>query len=128
MIRILFAHQDPKLSGIYTQRMQNQFLVDSAADGLSAVRKFRVSPPALVVSDYDLPIISGMGLLRFIRNHKDFYMTPFIFLSNSLDNSEALSLAANDWLNLSSCHPDYLLDRIHHHLRSNKYGLQIHRA
>ena len=126
MLRILFAHPDQKLSQIYTQRIQPYFQVDSAFDGLTALRRLRMQRPALVVSDYHLPILSGMSLLRFMRGNQEFSMVPFIFLSNHDDNTEALGLGANDWLDIKSAHPEFLLDRIYHHLKTNKHAIQIH--
>ncbi|HEX9503787.1 MAG TPA: response regulator [Patescibacteria group bacterium] len=126
MIRILFAHPDQKLSQIYTRRIQDHFSVDSARDGLTALRRLKIQRPALVISDYHLPILSGISLLRFIRNNQEFSMIPFIFLSNHDDNTQALSLGANDWLDIKSAYPEFLLDRIYHHLKTNKHALQIH--
>jgi DNA-binding response OmpR family regulator len=128
MLRILFANSDQKLSQIYVQHMNSHFLVDSAYDGLSALRKFKLSKPAMIVSDYHLPLLSGLSFLRFVRQTAPPSATPFIFLSSHDNNTEALNLGANDWLDIRSCQPDYLLNRIYYHLKTNKYGLQIHRA
>jgi CheY-like chemotaxis protein len=121
MIKILFANSDPKLSEIYTSHMRPYFNVDSAHDGLSALRKWKSSRHALIVSDYDLPWISGITLLQFVRNHPTLSSTPFVFLSNYADNTRALNLGANDWIDTHFAHPDFLLDRIHHHLKANRY-------
>ena len=128
MMRVLFANPDQKLSQIYVEHMKNYFLVDSVFDGLSAVRKFNISPPHVIVSDYYLPLVSGISFLKFVRNNPELNATPFVFLSRHHDNAEALNFGANDWLDTRICNPDYLLDRIHHHLKTNKYGVQIHRA
>jgi DNA-binding response OmpR family regulator len=126
MIRILLAHPDQKLSALYVQHMQEHFLVDSAHDGLSALRQLRVQRPALIVSEYHLPVISGVSLLRFVRSNTNFMATPFIFLTEHHDNREALSFGANDWLDLKASHPQTLLEKIYHHLRLNKHAVQIH--
>jgi DNA-binding response OmpR family regulator len=128
MLSILFVHPDQKLSQIYTRHMLDHFLVDSARDGLMALRKFNANPPALVVSEYHLPLLSGISLLGFVRRHKQNHSIPFLFFSDHWDNSEALNLGANDWISINSAHPELLLDKIYYHLRTNKYGLQISRA
>ena len=125
-MRILFASPDQKLSQIYTRHIQSHFSVDSAFDGLTALRRLKLQRPHLVVSDYHLPILSGIALLRFIRTNQEFSMIPFIFLSNHHDNSLALGLGANDWLDTKSAQPEFLLDRIYHHLKTNKHAIQIH--
>ena len=128
MHRILFAHGDDKLSQIYVNHLKNYFLVDSVHDGLSALRRLKISMPSLVLSEFNLPILSGIAVLKFVRKTPDYSHIPFLFLSDHHDNSEALSRGANDWIEINSCQPDYLLDRIHHHIKTNKYGIQIHRA
>ena len=117
MRRIVFAHTDPKLIQIYLNYLRPHFNVDSASDGLSALRFIRISKPDAVVSDFNLPNLSGIGLLRFIRTTPEYSLTPFLFLTNHHDNSEALNLGANDWLDAHSSHPDILLDRIYRQLR-----------
>jgi DNA-binding response OmpR family regulator len=126
MLKLLFANPDTKLTQIYNQRMQGHFLVDSVHDGLSALRSIKIHRPAIIVSEYHLPLLSGLALLRFVRTNQNMTGMPFIFLSNHDDNTEALSFGANDWLETKSSHPDFLLDRIYHHLKTNKHALQVH--
>src|SRR5258708_39978520 len=126
MIRILFAHPDQKLSQIYTRRIQDHFSVDSARDGLTALRRLKIQRPALVISGYHLPILSGISLLRFIRNNQEFSMGPVIFGSNHDDNTQALSLSTNDWPDIKSAYPDFLLDRTSHDEETIEFTLHIH--
>ncbi|OGE74069.1 MAG: hypothetical protein A3I07_01310 [Candidatus Doudnabacteria bacterium RIFCSPLOWO2_02_FULL_42_9] len=111
--KLLFVHPDYKLSGIYAKHLGTRFNVDSAHDGLTAIRRFRANPPSIVVSDYELPLLSGISFLRFVRQHPIHQAVPFIFLTTYHDNSEALGLGASDWLDTRNCSPDFLLDRIH---------------
>jgi two-component system chemotaxis response regulator CheY len=121
MFRVLFANPDPKLCDLYEKKLtQQKFLVDSAADGLTALRKFRANPSHVVISEYQLPVLSGLALLKSIRSHSKLYSTPFIFLSDHHDNSVALSLAANEWIEKQQALPEYLIERIYYHLKLNK--------
>ena len=120
-MKILFAHPNQKLSNIYLRHLQGHFDVDSATDGLAALRRFKLSTPAAVISDYNLPNLTGLSLLRFVRNHPELPFTPFIFLTDYMDPSQALSLGANDWIDFRNHHPDYLVDRIYHHLKQNRH-------
>jgi len=119
--RILFAHPDRRLSGLYLPNLQEHFLMDSAHDGLTALRKFKLNPSALVVSDYHLPQLSGLALLRFIRGHPQFSPTPFVFLTDHPDNSEALSLGANDWIEIQHSFPSHLIEKIYYHLSRTSF-------
>jgi len=113
MQRILFAHPNQKLTDIHSQHMRPYFNIDSVSDGLSAVRTLKLTKPMVVVSDYNLPMLSGLAFLRFVRSSPEFSMMPFMFLTDHDDNSQALSLGATDWLNIKETHPEILLDRIY---------------
>jgi DNA-binding response OmpR family regulator len=121
MFKILFVNPDEKFVQIYTRPLHQHFLLDSAHDGLSALRKFKINPPSLVVSEYHLPHLSGLGLLRFLRTQTKPNATPFIFLTDYHDRSEALGLGASDWIPLNSSSPDLLIEKIYHHLTLNKW-------
>lgn len=120
MIPVLFVHSDQKLSEIYLRHLRPHFQIDSAFDGLSALRKLKLTDPRIVVSDYNLPLVSGINLLQYMRSTPRFAITPFLFFSDHDDAASALSFGANDWIDFRLSHPDYLLDRIYHHLKQNQ--------
>ena len=122
MIKVLFAHADPKLTDLYQPRLASHFNVDSAQDGLTALRKFKLNRPGLVVTDYHLPLLSGIALLKFARSNNSAPI-PFIFLTSALHTDHALGLGANDWLDLASATPDLLVERIYGQLKLHHYGL-----
>lgn len=122
MIKVLFAHSDDKLVELYSKRLGRQFLFDSALDGLTALRKIKLTMPGLIVSDYDLPYLSGPALLRFLRSNVIYAPIPFIFFTNQQNAHQALSLGANDWLGLSGATPDLLAEKIYHHIKLNHYA------
>lgn len=122
IIRVLFAHSDPKLVDLYHPRLAPYFSVDWALDGLSALRKLKLSKPGLVVSDYYLPLLSGLGLLKFVHRSV-FPPIPFIFLASTGNMGHALSQGANDWLDLSKASPDMLIEKIYSQIKVNRYGL-----
>ncbi|MEJ0021789.1 MAG: response regulator [Candidatus Doudnabacteria bacterium] len=128
MFNVLFAHSDPKIVDLYHPRLAVHFSVDSAHDGLTALRKLKLAKPGLVVSDYDLPLLSGLALLKFCRRQSAYASIPFIFLADIANAQQALSSGANDWLQLSSVTPDLLIGRIYGQLKLNRYGLQINRT
>lgn len=119
MTNVLFANADPKLIQLYHPYLTRHFFVDSANDGLTALRKLKLTRPNVIISDYQLPRLSGLGLLKFVRSQENLAATPFIFFTNRLNIREALSFAANDWLNLSLTTPDLLIEKIYYHLKLN---------
>jgi len=105
MANILFAHPDQKLAGIYQRHLGRRATVDSVTDGLAALRYIKPSRPKLVVAECPLPLLSGLGLLRYLRRHPEYYDLPFIFLSNAAMPLEALDYGATGWWPQSDYHP-----------------------
>lgn len=57
--------------------------------------------PALLVLDVNLPVLSGFGVLRWVRNHQNFYSLPVMILTSSEEPEEkmkAISLGAIDFI------------------------------
>jgi len=122
MIKILLAHSDPKLIDLYKPFLSRHFEVDSASQGLAALRKIQVTSPSLIVSDYHLPLLSGLTLLKFVRNHSVLGAIPFMFLTNHSNPHQALSFGANDWLAPNTTTPNLLVEKIYHQLKLNRYA------
>ena len=123
MIKILFVNPDEKFVQIYARPLTQHFQLDSAHDGLTALRKFKLNLPALVVSDYHLPLLSGLGLLKHLRSQKESSAILFIFITDDPDRSEALGHGASDWISLETSSPDLLIEKIYHHLTLNKWRI-----
>ena len=119
MLRILFAHPDEKLVGIYKRRLSPSFSIDSASDGLSAFRLINRSRPNLILSDYDLPVISGVKLLKYVRLHPVMYGTPFIFLTSREPLDDVLGLGATDWIHTPGTSPNEVIEKMIYHLKLN---------
>jgi CheY-like chemotaxis protein len=117
MQKLIFIHPDDKLQSIYKKSMSDYFQVDSAFDGLEGLRLIQSHKPSVIVSDYNLPIISGASLLRFVRNHHELFATPFIFLSGFHPAADTLGLGANEWVVVAQSSPEHLLDRCFKHLK-----------
>jgi len=119
MYPLLFIHPDQKLVKIYETHLNRHFAFESAHDGLSALRKIRLAAPHVIVSDFHLPILSGLALLKFVRGTPSLAATPFIFLAGQGDMGQGLEFGANDWLNQAEATPGLLLDKIAGHLKLN---------
>lgn len=113
---LLLIHPDQKLTQIYHRHLSKYLNVDSAHDGLMGLRKIKTHKPKIIVSDFNLPFMSGLALLKYVRNDRELFKTPFIFLSNSEMPYEALDLGANAWLTLSEHGPESLIHKIAIHI------------
>ena len=56
-----------------------------AADGEDGLRALLARPAHLVISDFNMPKLDGLGLLRAIRAHEPIKGTAFIMLTGRAD-------------------------------------------
>jgi DNA-binding NarL/FixJ family response regulator len=123
MVNLLFIHPDNKVAALYQEKLGKHFVFDSAQDGLTALRKMKIVQPHIMVSEWGLPMLSGLGLLKAVRKSPSFHHIGFFFISDEEYISHALSHGANGWLKYSEASPDALSDIIWKHLRVNRHIL-----
>lgn len=58
------------------------FEVTTAIDGLDALDKIRTSPPDLILTDLEMPRMSGMELAAIVRNSQKFSNIPIIMITS----------------------------------------------
>jgi two-component system chemotaxis response regulator CheY len=71
------------------------------ADGAEALREIVNRPAQLVLSDYNMPNLDGLGLLRAIRAHPPIKSTAFIMLTGRADKElvqRAVQFGVNNYL------------------------------
>ena len=56
-----------------------------ASDGEEGLRQLLTRPFGLVISDFNMPKLDGLGLLRALRSHPPIQTTPFIMLTGRAD-------------------------------------------
>ena|SRR3989344_8917045 len=118
--KVFIAHPDEKFVGLYRSRLKPHFCLDSAYDGLTSLRKIKLQKPHVILSSVNLPLLSGLGLLKFVRSHPELHFRPFIILGSSEETPSLLSLGANDFFDrdISS---DQMLHKIYYHIKINKH-------
>ena len=70
-------------------------------DGEDALRELIAKPVQLVISDYNMPKLDGLGLLRAIRSHPPIKSTAFIMLTGRADRElvqRAVQFGVNNYL------------------------------
>ncbi|MGH7968485.1 MAG: response regulator [Limisphaerales bacterium] len=115
MKRVLLVDDDPVITRIYQVGLSRRgFQVDSARDGLEAIKALRVSIPDIVVLDLMMPRLSGVEALRLIRKEPRWAALPVVVLSNAyVDQAtrEAAALGAQKGLLKMGCTP-LLLEKV----------------
>ncbi len=72
-----------------------------AADGEAGLRQVISKPVHLVISDFNMPNLDGLGLLRAIRAHPPIKTTAFIMLTGRADRElvqRAVQFGVNNYL------------------------------
>jgi len=72
-----------------------------APDGEEGLRHTLARPIHLVISDYNMPKLDGLGLLRAIRSHPPIQKTAFIMLTGRADRElvqRAVQFGVNNYL------------------------------
>ncbi len=114
MKKILIIDDDQFILKVYQKKFETEGLVvETAADGPSALAALRVSPPALALLDLMLPGMNGVELLGHMRTLPGCADFPVIVFSHSFDEKlleSARAAGAIQCLNKNSVSPNRLLE------------------
>ncbi len=113
MRHVLIVDDDPLVLRLYADGLGRLGVrVDTAADGVAAIKVLRVHKPDAVVLDLMMPKLSGADVLKFIRSDAALKTLPVVVLSNSYMNelaAEATALGVQKALLKIRCSPSVLL-------------------
>ncbi|WP_058365488.1 PAS domain S-box protein [Haloparvum sedimenti] len=112
-IRVLHVEDDPEfaeMAGAFLEREDDRIRVRSAADAEEALELLSASAFDCVVSDYEMPGLNGIELLRAVReDHPDL---PFILFTGKGSEEvagEAISAGVTDYLQKGTATEQYEL-------------------
>jgi two-component system, chemotaxis family, chemotaxis protein CheY len=66
-----------------------------APDAAEAVKRLRENKFDLIISDWNMPTMSGYDLLEFVRSHERFRTIPFLMLTANNDKESVINAAKN---------------------------------
>src|SRR6516162_2843749 len=114
MKKILIIEDDQIVANVYRNKLALEgYKAEIAPDGETGLKVMRTFQPNLIIVDLMLPSISGVEVIREIRNEPDFSSTPIIVFSNTyLTNliQEAWRAGASKCLSKANCTPKDLMD------------------
>lgn len=102
-LSVLIVDDQGTLRALVRQGLQQigfQNLRD-AVDGEAGLRALITQPADLVISDFNMPNLDGLGLLRAIRSHAPIATTAFIMLTGRADKelvARAVQYGVNNYL------------------------------
>ena len=102
-IRVLVVDDQMTMRSLVRTGLQQLGFTDlsEAPDGEEALRSMLTRPVHLVISDYNMPKLDGLGLLRAIRGHPPLAKTAFIMLTGRADKElvqKAVQFGVNNYL------------------------------
>ena len=102
MIRIIIVEDDPmvaQLNAAYLERLEGCCVVGQFTNGLEALEYLRKNPVELAIVDVDMPVCSGIELLRKLRS--EWNRTAVIMVTAATEMEvvdEALHLGIEDYI------------------------------
>jgi len=107
-MKILIAEDEDVLLRVLQEKLENEnFKVDVALDGESALSMIKRVKPDMILLDLVLPKVAGLDVLYFLKEDSELKNIPVIVLSNlsdSEDINKALGMGAVDYL-IKTQHP-----------------------
>ena len=100
--RLLLVDDNEELRRLTKMFLERQgFIVREAADGVEAGEYLRDAPPDLVLLDLDMPRVSGIEVLRAMREDSTLAGVPVLILTGSNDEGslrQVFDAGANDYI------------------------------
>ena len=94
-MKILIAEDDPVASKVLQRALESSgYEVIVTCNGLEAWEAFDHEPVRLIVSDWLMPSLDGLGFCEKVRNRKKTLYTYFILLTSQETKPENYDLAA----------------------------------
>jgi DNA-binding response OmpR family regulator len=120
---ILFVEDDAVVLTTYRNLLQREgFRIESAQDGLEALKALSQATPDLVVLDLMLPKFDGADVLKFIRADPRLKIVPIIIFSNA-QISDFAEDAITRQLRKTDCTPSILVQTIQEMLIASPAGV-----
>ena len=98
--------------------------VFQADDGLEGVNLLRAEKVDLIISDWNMPKMDGLELLRTIKDYPELASIPFIMITSETEKDkvdEAFKAGVNQYI-CKPFKPDYFEEKIQQTLGKNLYG------
>lgn len=116
--KILFIEDDNLIVKIYKVRLGLEgYEIIHAEDGEEGWKKYLNEQPDLIVLDIMIPKLSGIDLLKKIREqNKEVPIIIYSVLHNKERVKNTKALGANDYFIKSDTHPKKLVERIKSYL------------
>jgi DNA-binding response OmpR family regulator len=128
MARIIIAEDDEIVSDIARDALTKAgHIVGVAYNGADALRAIQAKEPDLVILDCNMPELSGLLVLREMRNSSALYDTPVLVLTGRRDSRDvelAYNQGASDYMK-KPFDPDELVFRVEELLTKSRTSKKL---
>ena len=125
MPRIILADDDPLFADVVCNILISVgYAVGHCLDGQQALAAIRFRPPHLLILDCNMPVVTGIDVLRTMRRSPELFQIPVLMLTaRTSDNDERIARfdGAHDYIS-KPVHPEELLIRIRTLLKTPDKG------
>lgn len=124
-INFLVVDDMESMRGIIKANLKNLGAehIEMASNGYEGIKVLSSKKIDLVISDWDMPKVTGLQFLQFVRQSDDFKKLPFLLLTASNDRERvksAIELGVSDYLS-KPFQPQMLFDKLNRIIK--KHGL-----
>jgi len=85
--QILIIDESPILTNVFRHKLKNAgYDVITCSTGAQALTQARKRPPSIIILDLALPDMSGLDLLRQVREHPQLAVVPVIIVTACSDH------------------------------------------
>jgi two-component system, chemotaxis family, chemotaxis protein CheY len=102
-LKVLVVDDQMTMRALVRSSLQQMGITDinDAADGEAGLQALITKPVNLVISDFNMPKLDGLGFLRAIRSHEPIAKTAFIMLTGRADKdlvARAAQFGVNNYI------------------------------
>lgn len=91
-LKVLVVDDEPDVVEILTYNLlKNNCSVQQASNGLEGIKAVQNSIPDLIILDVRMPVMNGIEMCKFIKNHQQYKSIPILFLTADTDDFTAIS-------------------------------------
>jgi two-component system chemotaxis response regulator CheY len=100
--RILVVEDSSSMRDLVSTALEAEgFEVKGASSGFQALKSLKAASYDLIVTDINMPDLTGLELIKFVRSSRSHADTPLLVISTDAqaeDRRRAMALGANDYL------------------------------
>lgn len=86
MKKVLAIDDSPVLRMIYKSALKNDFHIDLVGDGEEGLKKAFSDQYDLILTDYNLPGMTGLNIIDMLRSKSKYVQTPIIIITTDVDS------------------------------------------